>query len=87
MFWHWIFTLVSTSGCISNAPAAGTNLNLNSLLHQVIDAQHDNDNLDNYEIMPIALIETTDGMLPASPLQVPAMWACGTPVSLGEYLV
>ena len=48
---------------------AGTNFDFDALLHQAIDAQHDGDDLEDYEIAPISLI--TDHPEATSPTSLP----------------
>ena len=69
------------------APAAGTNFDFDALLHQAIDAQHDGDDLEDYEIVPISLItdypEATSPTSPSKPLPaIPTTLAHPPPMGL-----
>jgi hypothetical protein len=46
------------------APAIGTNFDFDSLLHQVIDAQHHNNDLNDYEIAPTFVSNIPNGTSP-----------------------
>ena len=63
-------------------PAVGTNFNFDSLLHQAVDAQHNNDNLNDYEITPISVSNIPNSMSPISPLGLPLPTIATKPASV-----